>query len=134
MPVGIRKIFLWPNNAMLGIWRKWRKPMTETLESVLASLPVQQQEAIAQQTKQLVAEEMTLRELRKARVRSQELMGRTLNVNQTAVSKIERRADMYVSTLRAFIEAMGGELEIIARFPDHPPVKITQFQELADKP
>lgn len=108
--------------------------MTETLESVIASLSVQQQEAIAQQTKQLIAEEMTLRELRKARARSQELMGRTLNVNQTAISKIERRADMYVSTLRAFIEAMGGELDIIARFPDHPPVKITQFQELADKP
>lgn len=108
--------------------------MTETLESVIASLSVQQQEAIAQQTKQLIAEEMTLRELRKARARSQDLMGRTLNVNQTAVSKIERRADMYVSTLRAFIEAMGGELDIIARFPDHPPVKITQFQELADKP
>lgn len=108
--------------------------MTETLESVLASLPAKQQEAIAQQTKQLIAEEMTLRELRKARARSQEVMGQTLNVNQTAVSKIERRADMYVSTLRSFIEAMGGELEIIARFPDHPPVKITQFQELADKP
>jgi hypothetical protein len=58
------------DNAMLGIWRKWRNPMTETLESVLASLPVQQQEAIVQQTKQLIAEEMTLRELRKARARS----------------------------------------------------------------
>ena len=57
------------DNAMLGIWRKWRNPMTETLESVLASLPVQQQEAIVQQTKQLIAEEMTLKELRKARAR-----------------------------------------------------------------
>lgn len=105
--------------------------MTETLESVIASLPLEQQEAITQQTKRLIAEEMTLRELRKARERSQEVMGRTLNVNQTAVSKIERRADMYVSTLRSFIEAMGGELDIIARFPDRPPVKITQFEELA---
>ena len=52
-------------------------------------------------------------------------------MNQAAASKIERRADMYVSTLRSFIQAIGGDLEIIARFPDRPPVRINQFEELS---
>jgi len=105
--------------------------MAETLESVLASLPKERQVAIAEQTRKLIAEEMTLRQLRKARERSQRTVGEILNINQTAVSKIERRTDMYVSTLRSYIEAMGGELDIIARFPDRPPVRINQFEELA---
>jgi DNA-directed RNA polymerase specialized sigma subunit len=105
--------------------------MTERLESVIAALPKEQQEAIAQQTMQLVAEEMSLRELRKARERSQRAVGEILDINQAAVSKIERRTDMYVSTLRSFVEAMGGELEIIARFPDRAPIIINQFEELA---
>ncbi len=105
--------------------------MAETLESVIAFLPKEQQEAIAQQTMKLIAEEMTLRELRKARERSQQAVGEILAINQAAVSKIERRTDMYVSTLRSFIEAMGGELEIIARFPDRAPIRINQFEELA---
>jgi len=106
--------------------------MTETLESVIHSLPAAQQEDIAQQTMKLIAEEMTLRELRKARERSQKAVGEILDINQAAVSKIERRTDMYISTLRSFIEAMGGELEIVARFPDRAPIIINQFEELAD--
>jgi transcriptional regulator with XRE-family HTH domain len=93
-------------------------------------LPQEQQEAIAQETRRLVAEEMTLRQLRKARAQSQQAVGELLSINQTAVSKLERRTDMYVSTLRSFVEAMGGELEIVACFPDRPPVRINQFEEL----
>ena len=116
---------------MRGTWSRWSKEMAETLESVIAALPEVQQAAIAKQTQALIAEEMTLRELRKARERSQQAVGEILDINQAAVSKIERRADMYVSTLRSFIEAMGGELEIIVRFPDRTPVRISQFEQLA---
>jgi transcriptional regulator with XRE-family HTH domain len=105
--------------------------MTERFEQFLAELPAEEQIAIAQETERLIAEEMTLQQLRKARKHSQELVGEILHVNQAAVSKIERRTDMYVSTLRSFIQAMGGELEIIARFPDQPAVRINQFEELA---
>jgi hypothetical protein len=105
--------------------------MTKRFEQFLAELPAEEQSAIAQETERLIAEEMTLRQLSKARKHSQELVGEILHVNQAAVSKIERRTDMYVSTLRSFIQAMGGELEIIARFPDQPPVRINQFEELA---
>ena len=78
--------------------------------------------------KQLIAE-MPLQELRAARKLTQEELAKTLNVNQAAVSKLERRADMYVSTLREFVRAMGGELEITARFPEGA-VRINQFEDV----
>jgi hypothetical protein len=70
-----------------------------------------------------------LRELREARERSQVEMAAKLHINQAAVSKLERRTDMYLSTLGGFIEAMGGKLEIVARFPNQA-VRITQFETL----
>lgn len=71
--------------------------------------------------------EMALDELRRAREKTQEELASVLDVNQAAVSKLENRIDMYVSTLRKYIEALGGELEIHARFPDGI-VRITQFE------
>ena len=62
--------------------------------------------------------EMPLHELRKAQQMSQDTLAKALNINQAAVSKMERRTDMYISTLRNYIRAMGGELEIVATFPD----------------
>jgi transcriptional regulator with XRE-family HTH domain len=72
---------------------------------------------------------MPLSELRQARRLSQQQLAETLNVKQSAVSKLERRTDMYISSLRSFIEAMGGDLEITARFPDGA-VRIEQFEQL----
>lgn len=74
---------------------------------------------------QLMAE-MPLAELRRARGLSQKTLAGVLHVDQASISKLERRADMYISTLRSHIEAMGGELEITARFPDGA-VKIANF-------
>ncbi|MHB1641954.1 MAG: XRE family transcriptional regulator [Acidithiobacillus sp.] len=69
---------------------------------------------------------MPLNELRRARGLSQRALADVLHVQQPSVAKMERRTDMYISSLRSHIEAMGGELEIIARFPDGA-VKITNF-------
>lgn len=69
---------------------------------------------------------MPLDELREARAFTQTQLAAELDINQAGVSKLERRADMYVSTLRRFVEAMGGQLEIRARFPEGD-VMITQF-------
>jgi DNA-binding transcriptional regulator YiaG len=77
-------------------------------------------------------EEMNLAEVRRALKLSQDEIAQTLQIGQGSVAKIEKRADMYVSTLRRFIEAMGGQLEIIARFPDHS-VKIRNFADLSEK-
>jgi transcriptional regulator with XRE-family HTH domain len=104
--------------------------MTIKLDDYLAKLPATEQATIANRTAELIEEEATLRQLRDVRKRSQEEIAKRLGVKQAAVSKLERRTDMYVSTLRSLIEAMGGELDIVARFPDRPPVHITQFKTL----
>jgi transcriptional regulator with XRE-family HTH domain len=75
--------------------------------------------------------EMPLDELRAARHLTQEHLAELLRINQASVSKMERRTDMYIGTLSKFIEAMGGQLEIRAVFPDGA-VRITQFNELAE--
>lgn len=72
---------------------------------------------------------MPLQELREARKLSQKVIAELLNVQQPAIAKMEKRTDMYVSTLRSHIEAMGGELEIIAKFPEGA-VRITNFTEM----
>ena len=82
--------------------------------------------ADAEQILQQHLKEMPLHELRKAQQLSQASLAKALNINQAAVSKMERRTDMYISTLRDYIRAMGGELEIIATFPDGQ-VKIDNF-------
>ena len=74
-------------------------------------------------------EEMALAELRQARERSQVALARALKVKQPAVAKLEKRADIYVSNLRRYIEALGGTLEITARFPDKA-VTISNFSKL----
>ena len=78
--------------------------------------------------KRLMAD-MALRELRNARATTQEKLAKALRVNQAAVSKLERRTDMYISTLRSYVEAMGGHLDIIARFNEGS-VRIAQFEDL----
>ncbi len=74
---------------------------------------------------------MALDELREARALTQTHLADILDINQAAVSKMERRADMYVSTLTRFVEAMGGTLEIRAVFPEGA-VRISQFGKILD--
>ncbi len=95
-----------------------------------ARLPEARRKAILAEADRLVAEELTLAQLRQARQRSQAELAEKLGVQQSAISRLERRTDMYLSTLTGIIEAMGGTLEIIARFPDQPPVRINQFESL----
>jgi transcriptional regulator with XRE-family HTH domain len=87
--------------------------------------------ARSEATAERLIREMALDELRAARALTQKHLSTLLGVKQSAVSKLERRADMYVSTLRHVIEAMGGQLEIRAVFPEGD-VRITQFHTLAE--
>jgi len=80
--------------------------------------------------RQMVAE-MALGELRRARGLSQEALAAVLHVKQPSIAKLEQRTDMYISTLRTHIKAMGGELEIIAHFPDGD-VRIANFSDLGE--
>ena len=102
--------------------------MTIPFADILASLPEERRKRIEERTGELLVD-LALRELRQARNLSQEELGRALNINQASVSKLERRTDMYISTLRRVVEAMGGELEITARFAEGR-VRINQFRDL----
>jgi hypothetical protein len=93
-------------------------------------LPAERRARVAAKAEAL-REEMALHELRQARALTQVALGEILNVEQPAIAKMERRTDMYVSNLRRFIEAMGGELRIVAHFPEGD-VTITNFSELGE--
>jgi len=101
--------------------------MAKKFTELEAKMSPQSRERSAVLYRKMLAE-MPLNELRQARALSQVKLAETLHVNQAAVSKIERRTDMYISTLRAYIRAMGGDLEIVAKFPDGE-VKIANFAE-----
>ena len=79
---------------------------------------------------QAILAELPLNELRQARSLSQKMLADVLHVQQPFIAKIEKRADMYIPTLRSHCEAMGGELEVVARFPDVN-VKISNFSNIA---
>ena len=98
---------------------------------LVAKMPRQRQARVDRLARKL-REEMDLTQLREARALSQAALGEILHVEQPAVAKLEKRADMYVSTLRRFIEAMGGELEIVAKFPDRD-VRIRNFSDLGKR-
>ena len=86
-------------------------------------------QGIAKSKAQAMLREMPLNELRQARGLSQKMLADVLQVQQPSIAKLEKRTDMYISTLRSHIEAMGGELDVVARFPDGN-VKISNFSDL----
>ena len=107
--------------------------MPRTLNEVIASLPQAERAMIKARARELIAEEMSLQDLRKAIGKTQTAIAKRLKVGQDAVSKLETRSDMYISTLRSVLEAMGGELELVARFPDRPPVRIQELGAAAPR-
>ena len=104
--------------------------MTRTLDEVIAGLPVDQRQDIATKAARLIEDELTLRDLRKAHELTQTRMAEALHISQDGVSRIEKRSDFLLSTLRSYVEAMGGQLRLIAEFPDRTPVTIVGFDSL----
>ncbi|MBI5074407.1 MAG: XRE family transcriptional regulator [Nitrospirae bacterium] len=104
--------------------------MAKPFKTLLDKMSPEAIKAIDQKTQQLL-KELPLQELRQARHLSQMQLANVLHVQQGAISKLERRTDMYVSTLRSFIKAMGGDLKIIAQFPDGE-IQINQFEEVGE--
>ncbi|MCY7368854.1 MAG: helix-turn-helix domain-containing protein [Chamaesiphon sp.] len=98
--------------------------MTRNVNDIIASLAADRQAIIKARANELISEEMTLQDLRKAREFTQIRMGELLNMRQENVSRLERRADLLVSTLQSYIAAMGGELSLVVEFKDRSPVKI----------
>jgi len=102
--------------------------MNKSFNALRKKMSPSAQNAAAEKTKQML-KEMPLQELRQAHQMSQERIAEIMHTKQANVSRIERRTDMYISTLRSYIEAMGGELDIIARFPNGE-VHINQFEDI----
>jgi DNA-binding XRE family transcriptional regulator len=105
--------------------------MARKFQELLDKMPSERHGRIKAMSDQLLRE-MPLEELRAARELTQTTLAKILGVGQSEISKIENRADMYVSTLASYVKAMGGELEICAVFPDGK-LKIRQFEDLAAK-
>ncbi len=84
------------------------------------------------ETKRELLAEMPLHELRRARALTQQELAQMLEVNQPAISKLEQRADVYISSLRSYIEAVGGKLRIVADFPEGE-VTITNFADVGEE-
>lgn len=103
--------------------------MSKPFHFLHKKMSIKAREAAKKKTLSMLAE-MPLQELRQARQMSQKRLAEILSTKQANISRIEHRTDMYISTLRNYIEAMGGELDIIARFPDGE-IHINQFGEIS---
>jgi DNA-binding transcriptional regulator YiaG len=103
--------------------------MTKKFSSLRAQMAAKSRTQSRQRARELM-QEMTLNELRRTRQVTQGTLASAMQTSQSEVSKLEQRTDVYVSTLQSYVRALGGELDIVARFPEGC-VRISQFRELA---
>jgi transcriptional regulator with XRE-family HTH domain len=105
------------------------------LERIRRKLSPGRRKKVEARAAQLIAEEMTLQELRRARKLTQVRIAKELGISQDGISKLEKRSDLLLSTLRKTVEAMGGSLSLVAEFPDRSPVVLSGIaeDELASK-
>tara|TARA_R110000868_G_scaffold179832_3_gene420290 strand:- start:848 stop:1174 length:327 start_codon:yes stop_codon:yes gene_type:complete len=104
--------------------------MTNTLKNKIKKLPATRRNKINKRAKELIAQELTLRDLRKALELTQAEVSSKLHMKQEAISRLERRSDILLSTLVSYIEAMGGELNLTAKFPNRPAVILKGFEDI----
>lgn len=104
-----------------------------TLDQKISELTPARRKKIKSRAAQLIAEEMSLRQLRRARKLTQARIGETLGIGQDQVSRLEQRSDLLLSTLRSYVEALGGRLTILAEFPRHKPVLLSGIAALETK-
>jgi transcriptional regulator with XRE-family HTH domain len=103
--------------------------MATNVDDIIKKLSAAQRKKVEARAAGLIAEEMTLRELRHARHLTQVRMAKKLGITQDSVSRLEKRSDLLLSTLRKTVEAMGGNLSLVAEFPDRAPVVLSGIAE-----
>jgi DNA-binding XRE family transcriptional regulator len=101
-----------------------------TINHLRKKLSPERQRKIATRAATIIAEERSLQELRRAHKLTQKKMAEVLGVGQDSVSRLEQRSDLLISTLRSYVEAMGGKLSLVAEFPDREPVILTGLTSL----
>ena len=99
--------------------------MGRNIEGIIKKLPPAERKKVEARAAEMIAEEMTLRELRHARKLTQVRVAKKLGITQDSVSRLEKRSDVLLSTLRKTVEAMGGNLSLVAEFPDRAPVVLS---------
>lgn len=104
--------------------------MPVNIEKKISKLGPDRRKKVELRAAELIAEEMSLRELRKAHKLTQERIAETLGIGQDQVSRLEQRSDLLLSTLRSYVEAMGGSLTIVAQFPDRKPVVLSGIADM----
>lgn len=105
--------------------------MARNLNDIIAALPADEQVAIESRYQELKHEVEGLRELRQIAGKAQEEIATALNIKQPSVSKIEKQADMYLSTLRSYVEAVGGKLELTVKLPAHPALRLQSLGDVS---
>ncbi len=108
--------------------------MSTNVHKKIKSLSAARRKKIEARAAELIAEEMSLRDLREALTLTQQRIADTLGIGQDSVSRLEKRSDLLLSTLRSYIEAMGGSLSLIAEFPDREPVSLSGLATMEPKP
>ncbi|MBE0656750.1 MAG: XRE family transcriptional regulator [Bryobacteraceae bacterium] len=108
--------------------------MAKNIDDIIKGLSPKRRRNVEARADELIAEEMTLRELRKARKLTQVKMAKALGITQDSVSRLEKRSDLLLSTLRRTVEAMGGRLSLVAEFPDREPVVLSGIVDNEDRP
>ncbi len=108
--------------------------MAVSLDEVMKKFTPEQRARVKARAKELVEEELTLRDLRQAQHLTQERMAELLGVEQENVSRLERRADLLLSTLCSYVAAMGGKLRLVAEFPNRKPVTVALGDIRGDEP
>ena len=104
--------------------------MAVTLEDKLAELSPEGLARVERRAAELYEEEMTLRELRRAHELTQTAIAERLRIKQASVARIEQRSDLLLSTLRSYVQAMGGELDIVVRLPNRRPIRLRELADL----
>lgn len=103
--------------------------MTMTLDDLMDSLSPERRAWVEEQARELIREELTLQALRRQLDVTQESLAERLEMGQANISKVENRSDMLISTLRDYVEALGGRLELVACMPGRAPVKLKGFTD-----
>jgi DNA-binding XRE family transcriptional regulator len=106
--------------------------MAKTLNEVLAALPKARRDRIDVRYRELRKEVESLTALRKAAGKAQVEIAASLKISQPSVSKIERQTDMYLSTLRNYVDAVGGDLELVVRFPRQQPLRLSGLGDVIE--
>ena len=105
--------------------------MGRNLDDIIAVLPETRRARVSTRAQELKEQVESLSELRRVAGKAQVEIASALRVKQPSVSKIEKQADMYLSTLRGYVEAIGGQLELIVRLPSRAPLRIEHLGDVA---